>query len=489
MMEHWHHEFLVFTIIHEERELYLYFERELDENIEEWRGVVAFARALFRGEALDILWFHESGSEKDTETKKWAKAIFELELESSPDVEPFTLKHLARILGDGSYEEKYPKYGLFSANCWAWSRGFLFDITQHVDVTTKIRKTNGKEMVPITLEEMRLYMLTEYGAYGRLLLHFSSDDYDAQNRRKAFPESLEVYGIRIVLLLYTVLQSVVQLKSTIIGPSNWSVSLRTLCIYHDRTLEGSNNGLDCTFLPSKPNFNDFIPITPGHMDHPIPDSFCQPGRYLYLLSSPISTASYPVLSAHIHVFGAISDTTSDANSEPRMHDTSRWLSCGIIRRSEDDGDLIEVPESHIWLKVVLRDQIGRSAHQYKSISVLKVKNKFSAKIKHGDMIALWVHSYPEKLHQPRSASIKIVVLRRPLRMIDWILALLLLLEISRFVYKGSSYISLALSGIGCPLYWTNTFCEGWIWAKISALAIMNQESATPLSQSLPAPQN
>ena len=29
-------------------------------------------------------------------------------------------------------------------------------------------------MVPITVEEMRLYMLTDYGAYGRLLLHFSS---------------------------------------------------------------------------------------------------------------------------------------------------------------------------------------------------------------------------------------------------------------------------------------------------------------------------
>ena len=32
--------------------------------------------------------------------------------------------------------------------------------------------TNGREMIPITVEEMKLYMLTDYGAYGRLLLHF-----------------------------------------------------------------------------------------------------------------------------------------------------------------------------------------------------------------------------------------------------------------------------------------------------------------------------
>lgn len=29
-------------------------------------------------------------------------------------------------------------------------------------------------MVAITVEATRLYMLTEYGAYGRLLLHFTS---------------------------------------------------------------------------------------------------------------------------------------------------------------------------------------------------------------------------------------------------------------------------------------------------------------------------
>ena len=73
-----------------------------------------------------------------------------------------------------SYEMKYPRYGLFSANCWAcqWARGFLI-FNSHI-ATSEILKTNGREMVPITVEKMKLYMLTDYGAYGRLRLHFSS---------------------------------------------------------------------------------------------------------------------------------------------------------------------------------------------------------------------------------------------------------------------------------------------------------------------------
>jgi hypothetical protein len=72
-VDHWRHEFLVFTVAHEGRELYLYFERELDEVVEGWEGKAAFARRFFRGEALDILEFHEADGEKDAETKAWTK--------------------------------------------------------------------------------------------------------------------------------------------------------------------------------------------------------------------------------------------------------------------------------------------------------------------------------------------------------------------------------------------------------------------------------
>ena len=291
------------------------------------------------------------------------QTVFEIRLRPSA----FTLKDLAKILEDESYEKKYPEYGLFSANCWAWSRGLLLDIIHHPHATTsEILKTNGKEMVPITVEEMKLYMLTEYGAYGRLLLHFTSgnfhviflsfessllitDDYYAQSRTRAFPEFLNPYAIRFILLLYSILHSLVQLKSMIIGPSNWTTCLRTLLVYHDRTLDASTNGQDCTYLPLHPNFTDFVPVIPGHMDYTIPNSFCQPGRCLYLLTSPIYTASQPVKSVHVYTFGATSNVSGDNDGENPSQDSTSWLSCGIVRRSEHDGELIEVATSHVRL--------------------------------------------------------------------------------------------------------------------------------------------
>ncbi|CAA7264014.1 unnamed protein product [Cyclocybe aegerita] len=484
-VDHWRHEFLVFTIAHEDQELYLYFERELDEDVEGLKAKAAFARELFRGPALDILMFHERGSEKDVETRSWTKAVFEIKLRSSPEVEPFTLKDLAKILKDESYEEKYPRYGLFSANCWAWSRSLLLDVIrrpQAARAVSEILKTNGREMVPITVEEMKLYMLTEYGAYGRLLLHFSSDDYYAQHRSRAFPEFLNPYAIRIVLLLYSILHSLVQLKNMIIGPSNWTTCLRTMLVYHDRTLEGSTKGRDCTFLPLHPSFTDFIPVVPGHMDYPIPSSFCQPGRFLYLLTSPVYTSSLLVSSVHIQAFGATSDDPGDRHEGNASQDSSSWLSCGIIRRSEDDGELIEVATGGVRLNAAPRGVAeSRSAVEYSAIHVFDSDDDFTGKIKHGDMIALWAHSYPGRLHTPRSASIKIVVARRPIGTIDWVLMSLLLFEVGSSAYLGGTYISLAFSATGCILYWTNTFCEGWLWANISTLARTLHASTTALS--------
>ena len=74
MNGHWRHEFLVFSVDHEEEGLYLYFERELFEGGETWKDMAVFAWNLFQGEALDILTFCEPGCEKDVETKSFAKA-------------------------------------------------------------------------------------------------------------------------------------------------------------------------------------------------------------------------------------------------------------------------------------------------------------------------------------------------------------------------------------------------------------------------------
>ena len=164
-----------------------------------------------------------------------------------------------------------------------WSRGFLFDIIFNPRfATSEILKTNGRGMVPITVEELKLYTLTHYGAYGRLLLHFSSgtfhitsvmrylkaiiDDFNAQRRNRAFPNP---YGIRIILFFYSIFRPLVQLMNMIKGPSNWTVCLRTLLVYHDRTLENSTR---VQTVPSS-RYTPISLISPGHMDYALRSSF------------------------------------------------------------------------------------------------------------------------------------------------------------------------------------------------------------------------
>ena len=141
------------------------------------------------------------------------------------------------------------------------------------------------------------------------------------------------------------------------------------------------------------------------MDYTIPSSFCQPGRCLYLLTSPIYTASQPVKSVHVYAFGATSNVSGDNDGENPSQDSTNWLSCGIVRRSEDDGELIEV--AHVRLIATPRGVTeGHSPAEYSLIHVFD-SDEFTEKIKFGDMIALWAHSYPGRLHTPRIASIKV----------------------------------------------------------------------------------
>lgn len=70
---HWRHEFLVFSVDHEEEGLHLYCERHLFEPDETWMDMAVFAWKLFQGDALDLLTFFEPGCEKDVETKSFAK--------------------------------------------------------------------------------------------------------------------------------------------------------------------------------------------------------------------------------------------------------------------------------------------------------------------------------------------------------------------------------------------------------------------------------
>jgi hypothetical protein len=68
------HEFLVLSVDNEEEGLYLCFERRQKKDVKSWEDRAVFAWNLFQAEALDILTFHEPGSEMDVEIKNFAKA-------------------------------------------------------------------------------------------------------------------------------------------------------------------------------------------------------------------------------------------------------------------------------------------------------------------------------------------------------------------------------------------------------------------------------
>jgi hypothetical protein len=136
------------------------------------------------------------------------------------------------------------------------------------------------------------------------------------------------------------------------------------------------------------------------MDYDL-SSFCQPGKYLYLLTYPVCSSSQPVSAVHVYVFGSMSDVPGDG-------DTSTWISCGIIRRY--NGELIEVASSHVRLITCSRGVIQGSSESPVECSTIHVFNsdeEFTREIKHGDVIALWAHSYRGQLHSPRVASIKV----------------------------------------------------------------------------------
>ncbi|KAF8161526.1 hypothetical protein B0H34DRAFT_673438 [Crassisporium funariophilum] len=242
--EHWSHKFLAFTVLRGKQEHMLY------------------------SRATDTLRFCKPGDERDIEKRAFANAGVSLKL-----------SNFAQLLEHKSYSSKYAYYGLFSANCWAWSRGILFDLVRHPCATVaEVLKSNGGATSPMTPEELELCFSTEYGAYGRAVLHFASE-----NARH--PTFLHRYIIQATLMSYSVIHYSTRLKQWVVGPSNWTVCLRELLVYSDKTTD--KQGHDHTFLLLPPNFISLVPVLPGYMDPSLPGRFCQRGQHLYLATLPM----------------------------------------------------------------------------------------------------------------------------------------------------------------------------------------------------------
>jgi hypothetical protein len=91
--------------------------------------------------------------------------VLEIQFSDHPTHSPVTLHSIARILMQMG--TKHTAYSLFSANCWAWSRGIAMAIAIESGSNVETVTMTGRD---VTLHQLKLYLLTEYGAFGGLLL-------------------------------------------------------------------------------------------------------------------------------------------------------------------------------------------------------------------------------------------------------------------------------------------------------------------------------
>ncbi|PPQ82490.1 hypothetical protein CVT25_007328 [Psilocybe cyanescens] len=494
--EHWTHEYLVFTVIRsgggakqedaDSDVLALYFERGLEDHEEwSWRD---FIRRGFTGAAADTLSFYEAGGEDDRDLRGWSTSIFEVTLKPTTEG-PLRLRHLAQLLASESYAVKHPHYGLFSANCWSWSRGVFFDIIRHHRVAVKEASTFkngsvsacrkggediGEDEIAMGKEELELFVLTQYGAYGRALLHFTSENFYAR-----YPSFISQYFVRLIILAYSIVGLASTLKCTLNHSSNWTVCLRPIQIGSHKTKDDNGWDLTSTFL--SPNFTKLIPWIPVFSHGDLPSSLCSPGRYLYLLTSPLEASPAAVTSVHVFVFGYIcpsipedqgvnseyhskGEDGGDGEQNPDL--TCLWLSCAIIRPSADRTRIIHIGDIH-EVRIEPRSKHESNVH-YSAICILNRNHPLTTAIRHGDAIGIWAHSHEGMTHVPRIASIKVVA-HRPIGMLDILLIVYLTWEMHQLSQVGPS--SRMFQGIlMCLPYLLRIRFEGWVWTNLAIFA-------------------
>lgn len=97
-------------------------------------------------------------------------------LEAEIKADAFNVAALATIIKAGPYYGGYSSYHLFSANCWSWARGLTLDIALAQYKAIEVARLHiGEEAgVPMTADELQVCMLTQYGAWGRLLLSLTT---------------------------------------------------------------------------------------------------------------------------------------------------------------------------------------------------------------------------------------------------------------------------------------------------------------------------
>jgi hypothetical protein len=112
------------------------------------------------------LMFYKPGDSEEIGRREWTTSVLEVYIDMAHAGTRFTLYYLANILR--KYQNDHPMYRLFGANCWAWSRAIILDIIKPPRRIERVTMANKDP--DITPDQLKIYLMTEYGAWGGLLL-------------------------------------------------------------------------------------------------------------------------------------------------------------------------------------------------------------------------------------------------------------------------------------------------------------------------------
>ncbi|KAG1805455.1 uncharacterized protein BJ212DRAFT_867687 [Suillus subaureus] len=339
--------------------------------------------------------FYKPNDPHEDHRRRYTMTVFEIQFSAHPThTSPVTLHSIARILRQMG--TKHGAYALFSANCWAWSRGIVMAIALESSSNVETVTMTGKD---ITLHQLKYYLLTEYGAFGGMLLHcIEKGRHDLR--------WYEYCTLRCVYFLYAFIGLGLWLNHIIVGPLNWTLRVKELCIREDRTTD--TNGQDHTYDVLPPDLTDLIPTFPGTATHLLGYHFCGPSKYLYVLAAPIATSGARVTSVHIFIYGTVElkpgQEKSVSDSESALN-RMEWFRCAILRQTQD-GRLVEVSEPACFSLRVQFRSVGKRS--YGAVHVMEHHHPLTLGLRQGDSIAIWALGRTGYIHKPAGAWIKVV---------------------------------------------------------------------------------
>jgi hypothetical protein len=206
----------------------------------------------------------------------------------------------------------------------------------------------------------------------------------------------------MVLAIYTVMGWATWFKTTFYGPFNWSVRLRTFSITSKKS---TMLGIDYTHTALPLDMTDLIPTIPVSDPSSFEHSFCQPSRYMYLLTAPISAAHTRIMSVHIFTFGSIMDVGDEDAETSDDIESVEWLECAILRRTATG--ITEVPQpGRLPLSLQFRAKF-KNRRPYSAVHVMDFSHPLTRALRSGDRIGVWTMGHAGLVHEPFLAMLKV----------------------------------------------------------------------------------